>query len=302
MTLSPDAKQLVSFRSVMATGSVRRAADDLNVEPSVVSRHLARLSADLGVKLFERKGRRLVATEAAHLLLSYSRERIASDQALHTHLDELRGLKRGILNLMVGDAFVEATVNRLLADFCRDHPGIHITLRVGGTQEVVRALVDDECDLGFTLSSPSTESVRVVRDRQRPIRMVMSPSHPLAALAEPIPLRAVFSHPVALATQGAGLRSLLELAAEQEGVELAAHFAADRVETLRRYAAAGVGITFLSERAVANELASGTLISRRTASTVLETVRAQVLVRAGRSLSAPLRVLLGDDRLLDMVL
>lgn len=61
-------------------------------------------------------------------------------------------------------------------------------------------------------------------------------------------------------------------------------------------------MTFLSERMIARELAQGTLVARRTTSKVLENSRAQVLVRAGRTLSAPLRALLAEVKLIDAVL
>jgi DNA-binding transcriptional LysR family regulator len=203
---------------------------------------------------------------------------------------------------MVGDGFAGAVMDGLLAAFCRDYPGVHVTLSIGSASEIVRALVDDDCHLGFTLSAPHHPSVRAVRERARPIRVVAAPSHPVASMREPIRLAALRSHALALAADGAGLQTLVQMAAEEEGVELPACFTADRVDTLRRYAMAGLGVTFLSERAVADELLQGRLVARRTTSTVLESNRAQVLIRTGRSPSAPLRELLKDLGLIDTVL
>jgi DNA-binding transcriptional LysR family regulator len=299
---APDSRQLDCFREVIATGSIRAAADALNVEPSVVSRHIARLSADLGVALFERRGRGVIPTEAAQIVLAYCRERTASDDTLRGRLDDLRGLKRGTLQVMAGDGFAEAVMDRLLAAFCRRYPGVDVTLRAGSARDIVRAIADDDCHIGFTLSAPPHASVRVFRERPRPLRLVAKAGHPIAALREPVRLAALAGHAVALAMPGAGLHALVQTATEREGVTISASFTADRAATLRRYALAGLGVTFLSERMIARELAQGTLVARRTTSKVLENSRAQVLVRAGCTLSAPLRALLAEVKLIDAVL
>lgn len=66
--------QLAAFEAVMRLGSASRAADALCIAPSTLSGHLRKLGDALGVRLFEIEGKRLVPTEAAHVLLQTTQE------------------------------------------------------------------------------------------------------------------------------------------------------------------------------------------------------------------------------------
>ncbi|MBP0644432.1 LysR family transcriptional regulator, partial [Mycobacterium tuberculosis] len=88
-------RRLRYFYETVSRGSIRAAADRCEVEPSVVSRQIQQLEAELGCKLLERRGRNVVPTEAAELVLDHCRERWASEETLFTRLGELKGLQRG---------------------------------------------------------------------------------------------------------------------------------------------------------------------------------------------------------------
>ncbi|PWC39571.1 LysR family transcriptional regulator [Azospirillum sp. TSO35-2] len=285
MPLGPSSKQLFYFMAVLRTGSIRGAAEVCNVEPSVISRQIASLEADLGVPLLERRGRGVVPTEAADLVLAYCRERNAGDDALRVRLTELEGLGRGRLHVMVGDGLVDAFMEGVLLAFCRRHPGVDVTVEVGGASDAVRAVAEDHCQFGLAFSPPASAAVRVIRQRPQPVHAVMAPDHAAAGLRAPLPLSSVASFACALAAPGTGLRTLLQTAADLEGIELRPCFVANTVAPLKRFALAGLGVTFLSAHAVAPELAAGHLIARPIANTVLETSRACLIVRDGRKLS-----------------
>ena len=62
-------KRLRYFYTVMMLGSIRQAADLLDIEQSAISRQIQLFESELKVKLFERKGRSVVPTEAAYVVL-----------------------------------------------------------------------------------------------------------------------------------------------------------------------------------------------------------------------------------------
>ena len=66
--------QLAAFEGVMRLGSVTRAAQALCMAQPTLSGHLRKLSEALGVRLFEMRGKRLVPTEAALVLVQSARE------------------------------------------------------------------------------------------------------------------------------------------------------------------------------------------------------------------------------------
>ena len=64
-----DRKRALCLLQIMETGSVRGAADVLAVDPSMVSRTVARLEQDTGLVLLERRGRGVVVTDAGRMLV-----------------------------------------------------------------------------------------------------------------------------------------------------------------------------------------------------------------------------------------
>ncbi|MCP6134086.1 LysR family transcriptional regulator, partial [Klebsiella pneumoniae] len=60
--------RIEAFLAVAQSGNISRAATQLEVAQSVLSRHIAGLEAELGVRLFERTGRGVSMTEAAQHL------------------------------------------------------------------------------------------------------------------------------------------------------------------------------------------------------------------------------------------
>lgn len=73
---------LAYFAEVARTGSVTRAADTLRVAPAAISRQIAKLEADLGLALFDRKPRGMVLTDAGARLVAHARRSEAESAAL----------------------------------------------------------------------------------------------------------------------------------------------------------------------------------------------------------------------------
>ena len=84
--------QLAAFEAVVRLGSATHAAEALCMAQPTLSGHLRKLSEALGVRLFEMKGKRLVPTDAALVLLHAAREVFAA----FAHCERLlAGLRAG---------------------------------------------------------------------------------------------------------------------------------------------------------------------------------------------------------------
>ncbi|WP_131727154.1 LysR family transcriptional regulator, partial [Achromobacter xylosoxidans] len=129
--------RLKYFNEVVACGSIRGAADKLGTAPSVISRQIQLLEKELGVALFERRARGLTPTEAADMLLEYHRACRAQQEHLNTRLQELRGMRRGNVHLMISEGFIDSLMEHVVGPFCIEHPRINISVNVGSVNEVV---------------------------------------------------------------------------------------------------------------------------------------------------------------------
>ena len=99
-----DARRTHYFMQVMSRGSVRGAAELLDMDPSAVSRAIAALERDCGMALFEQRGRGLVPTDAGHMLARYVKRQQDIQDSFFSEIDSLRKAERGHIDLVLGGA------------------------------------------------------------------------------------------------------------------------------------------------------------------------------------------------------
>lgn len=109
------------FRSVVASGSVQAAADNLGMTSSAVSQHLAALQRETGLVLFHRAGRGIVPTEAALVLDAQSDEAMSQWGRLEKVVADLRDGRSGRLTIgyfaSAGSVWMPALVRRLTREY-----------------------------------------------------------------------------------------------------------------------------------------------------------------------------------------
>ncbi|MFS8980051.1 LysR family transcriptional regulator [Cupriavidus necator] len=285
-------KRLGYFYEAAMCGSVRGAADRLNVEPSVVSRQIQLLEQDLGVALFERKGRGIKATEAAALVIDHCRNRMASEEALRERIDDLAGLRRGTLNVVAGEGYVDLLMNGIVDTFSKQYPGVQVNVELASAAEAVRKVANDEAHLGVAMNPPVDADIQVVRERSQPVCIIAWPDHPLVRRRIAPSLQDASGYPLATMGPGFGLHQLIRLAEFAENLQLAPILTSSSIDLLKRFVMKRLGLTFLSAGAAASEIACGDLVAIRTTNAALESAQMRVIVRADRIQTAAARCML----------
>ena len=116
-----DPHRLRVFRSVVASGSVQAAADNLGLTSSAVSQHVAALQRETGLTLFHRAGRGIVPTEAALALVERTDEVMSRWGELDQAVADLREGRSGRLAIgyfaSAGAAWMPALVKRLTHEY-----------------------------------------------------------------------------------------------------------------------------------------------------------------------------------------
>lgn len=265
-------------------GSIRAAADALAVNPSVVSRQITQLEKAIGVPLLERLGRGVRATEAGNLLCERHRQWLADRADTIAKIREIQGLRRGHLELVLGEGFVSDLMSGPLLQFWQAHPQLTMACALAGTSEVVAAVAEDRAHIGLVYNAPPEPRLRVVAAARQPVRLIARPDHPLVRAGRPLSLAEISVHPLALMYAGYGTRQAVRLAEAAEGIALAPQLTTGSIDMLRHFARTGLGMTLLPVFPVAADIAEGSLVALPIDNPLLEAAEAQLIARRGREL------------------
>ncbi|MBF8668256.1 LysR family transcriptional regulator [Pseudomonas putida] len=286
-------RRILYFFEAVRLGSVRAAADSLNVAPSAVSRHITQLEQELTTPLMERHRRGVKPTEAGEKVLEYYRQRLAQQEVLWDSLRSLRGLQSGSVTLSVGEGFVDA-LSATLTKFSNLYPQIELHVNVCGSNELIRQVVEDESHIGLVFNPAADPKIRAHVRKNQPLQIIVAPDHPLTSNKAPISIKGLDRYRLALPGPSFGIRQILALAEIKIGTTLVPTLTCNNIAMLRRIALEG-GVTLLPAFVVENELNAGLLVALPLEQDVFNSPEAQLITRLGRQLSV------GGTRLVAML-
>jgi DNA-binding transcriptional LysR family regulator len=251
---------LTYIDAVARHGSIRKAADALNVASSALNRQILDLEVDLGSALFERLPRGVRLTAAGEVFLAYARQAISELTAVQSQVERLRGLVRG----QVGVAAVESVAGELLpaaiTQFQAAHRNVRFNVRIGVPEELAAALIADQVDLILTHYPPPKKNATVVATAEQALCALMVSDHPLAGRDE-LRLRDCLAYPLALGDATLAGRALIEQALAQASFELDPRLISNSVEAMKAFARMNGGVCFQFRRPGKASIPPGDMIA-----------------------------------------
>ncbi|HEY1585594.1 MAG TPA: LysR family transcriptional regulator, partial [Polyangia bacterium] len=156
-----DLQSLVVFVRAVDAGSFTAGARALGTTTSSVSKRIARLEADVGVRLIERTTRRIAVTEAGRLLYAEAVRAVRGLDDARRRVSALGTSTQGLLRVIVDDALADRAIAPLLPSLLRAHPALRLELVVGDAAGA--DLVADGFDVAVALGGEHKDSSQLVR-------------------------------------------------------------------------------------------------------------------------------------------
>jgi DNA-binding transcriptional LysR family regulator len=249
-----DFPRLTIFQSVASHLSFSKAAEDLQLSQPAVSKHIQQLEAELGVRLFQRTGRRVELTEAGRLLSDYAQRLSLLSDEMRRALGELQGVQRGNLRLGASSTPGLYMLPDLLAGYLREYPGVETTLVVTNSADVARRVRAGEIDLGFVGAAPEMPGLLVRNFAEDEIVLIVPAGHALTRRRKFLP-EWLAPEVLIVREQGSATRQIAEANLARLGVSPRLVMEMSGSEGVKRAVAAGLGIAFISRHAIALEVA-----------------------------------------------
>lgn len=268
----------------ISSGSIRAAADKMNMNPSVVSRQITQLESEMATTLMERHGRGVKATDAGQLLIDYFRQHRSHQEDVITKIREIQGLKGGRIDLVLGEGFVGDMMGAPIRDFWQQHPGLSITMNLAGTNDVIRHVSEDIAHIGLVYNPSPSTSIRSRAAVRQPLCVIATPDHPITKLTSQPRLKHISEYPVALMHGSYGTRQIISMAEQVDKIRLVPKLTTDSISIVKHFVRAGLGIGLLPEFSVTQEINSGELVALEIDHKILASAEAHIITRLGRQL------------------
>lgn len=253
-----DFRDLEAYVQVARSESFSRAATQLRIAQSALSRRVDRLEFQLGTKLFARHGRGVRLTEAGMVLLGRAEALIRDLEAVEADVQCLAKEPTGHVRVALPPATSEV-LSPLLVAACRERfPGITLHLREGFSGVVHRWLLDDEVDLAALYSPEHAPELEVAPLLDEPLFLVLPAG---MAVKDPsaFPAEDLAGVPLILPQRPSSLRLLVERYAADHGAQARVAYEVDGIRTTRALVEAGLGCTVFSHAEIAGGVKAGVL-------------------------------------------
>lgn len=171
------------FRETVRSGSMRQAAEHLNVAASAINRQILKLEDQMECRLFERLAEGVRLTAAGEVLYRYVLKLERDLDRAMSEIDDLRGLRRGHVAIACEDGIARDFLPAVLAAFHREFPMVTYAVDVTVALGVMASVAEGTADIGIAMAPPRRTDISVEREVAMPIGVIMAPDHPIAGRA-----------------------------------------------------------------------------------------------------------------------
>lgn len=280
-----NSRALAYLSEVMRRGSLRQAATYLNVDVAAISRQIRQLEEVVEAQVIERHSGGVRLTEAGRLLVDHHHAQHDAEAALISRLSALQGLVNGHVRIAVGEGFIADLISAPMQNFMTAYPGIELEIIMAGVNEAMALVKQRDADLALLYAPPVDAQLECYVETRQPLDLIVPSGHPLMMLNTPVTLPDLGDWPIGLMDSPFGMRQMVDAVAHQERLSISARLHTNSVAVLKNFVRSGIGITFMPELTVAEEVRQGDIAVLPMAYPVLSDARAQIVSLAGRELT-----------------
>lgn len=250
-----DTDLLRAFLAVAGNESFSLAAERLHLTQPAVSKRVAALEARLGVRLFDRIGRRISLTEGGRRLLPRAQRIVRELEDTERAIRDLSGAVSGPLVIATSHHIGLHRLPPVLRAFSQRYPSVRLAIEFMDSEKAHDAVAQGDYELAvITLapdgSTPRLESQPVWPD---PLSVMVAREHPLAACRR-TSVAELGGYPAVLPGTGTYTGQILRQLFDAAGVALETGMSTNYLETLRMLATIGLGWTVLPDSMLTEEL------------------------------------------------
>ena len=211
--------RLEVFEKVAQRLSFSRAAEELSISQPAVSKHIKNLEKQYNTKLFHRSGSGIKLTRAGEILLKYTKQIKALYERLEFDLNTLNLKHKGKISIGASTTITQYILPQILASFHQKFPDLRVNLINGNTEQIERALSNQQIDLGIIEGQSLRNEFRYIKFLRDEIVLTARASHPLVRKGT-VNLQELKNLPLAMREPGSGTREVILHKLKEKSISL----------------------------------------------------------------------------------
>lgn len=230
-------KHLQTFRLIEAVaraGSMRRAAEDMNITASALTRRINAFEQEFGTELFERLPGGVRLNPAGELLLHHHRLMMSDLLRVQGQVADLAGERRGHVSIACSQALLPYFLPEQIATYRASHPGVTFSVNVRDRAQAEQELASYSSDLALVFEPVYLVDFEVIHVVPQTVQVIMRADHALAPRTE-LRLRDCLDVPHVAPTTKYGVRHLLDFAARRGARRVDPVLETESFELIRHY-------------------------------------------------------------------
>ena len=244
-----DTLGVQAFIAVAEHAGFQRAAEELHISQTAVTRRLQNLESHLGVKLIERTTRSVALTAIGSDFLPQAKRLVGELSNALTEIAESGKARRGDVSIACVPTAGIQFLPRIIQEYSASFPDNRITILDHSSSAVADAVVRREAELGINLAQthhPDLISTRLLTDQ---FALICRDDHPLAN-KKSVAWKQLASYPLIFAGEANANRSVLDQELGSSKIKLQLFYEVQRSSTALGLVAEGVAIAVVPRLAV----------------------------------------------------
>jgi len=258
-----DIIDLQCFIELAATHHFTRAADNLNMSESSLSKKIRRLEEELGaVELFVRSTRNVSLTSAGATFLDYAKRIVGAYEEAESVLSNFHATKPKVINLGITASSRIEDLSRVISAYCKNYAGVKFKITESYTNDLINLFNQKKLDMIFIVdtNSNSFNNARIFPLFTEELYFVAGKDHPLAAEAQ-LRLSDLKDEKFVMYSWSSAMRKLFMDTCISEGITPQIVHECNSYKGILRLVKENCGVTLMIKYLVDQENRDGSLVS-----------------------------------------
>jgi DNA-binding transcriptional LysR family regulator len=237
-----------------------KAADMLFMSQPAVSSNIQKLEKELGIILIDRKSKNIALTEAGKIYYRYAVEITNICAQAEYSLSEYKENIEGMLEICASTIPEQYLLPYIVKAFKEAYPKVLFSIRHKDSREVAEEVLSGRINFGFIGAKYSSENLEYIDFYDDRLVLITSPEKNFTT--EFVSIKSLMGEDIVLREEGSGTRLLIERALRKKKLDMSifrSQTINESLEAIKKLVELNIGISFVSDVAVRDEVASGKL-------------------------------------------